>query len=223
DEHTVFAIGILHGVEKGKSVEYMPISSEVVHKVQSRRALYVSVLLHDIAKGRGGDHSELGADVALDLCPRFGLSDEETETVAWLVRYHLLMSNTAFRRDINDPQTITDFCKVVQSVERLRLLLVLTVADIRAVGPNVWNAWKAGLLRDLYEAAEERLTGGHSAEGRGARIEHAKQEMRDLLGDLPAESIDAHIARGYPSYWLSFDPATLAWHAPLAPEAAAPA
>ena len=143
----------------------MPISSEVVHNIKSRRALYVAVLLHDIAKGRGGDHSELGADVALDLCPRFGLTEEETETVAWLVRYHLLFSNTAFRRDINDPQTITDFCGIVQSVERLRLLLVLTAADIRAVGPNVWNAWKAGLLRDLYEAAEE-LTGGHSSGGR---------------------------------------------------------
>lgn len=219
DEHTVFAIGILHGVEKGKYTEDMPISSKVIHKVQSRRALYVAVLLHDIAKGRGGDHSELGAQVALELCPRLGLTDEETETVEWLVRYHLLLSNTAFRRDINDPQTITDFCDIVKSVERLRLLLVLTVADIRAVGPNVWNAWKAALLRSLYEAAEERLTSGRSVEGRDARIEHAKQETRDLLSDLPAESIEAHIARGYPSYWLSFDPGTFAWHARIAYEA----
>ena len=219
DEHTVFAIGILRGIEEGSYGDEMPISSEVIHKIQSRRALYVSVLLHDIAKGRGGDHSELGADVALELCPRFGLNDEETETVAWLVRYHLLMSNTAFRRDINDPQTITDFCAVVQSVERLRLLLVLTAADIRAVGPNVWNAWKAALLRDLYEAAEERLTGGHAAGGRDARIEYAKEEMRALLADLPPSAIDAHIARGYPSYWLSFDADTHAWHARIAHEA----
>ena len=219
DEHTVFAIGILHGIENGRYAEDMPISSEIVHKIKSRRALYVAVLLHDIAKGRGGDHSELGADVALELCPRFGLSDEETETVEWLVRYHLLMSNTAFRRDINDPQTITDFCDVVQSVERLRLLLVLTAADIRAVGPNVWNAWKAALLRDLYDAAEERLTGGHAFGGREARIEHAKEEMRALLSDLPPEVVDAHIARGYPSYWLSFDPDTHAWHARIAHEA----
>jgi [protein-PII] uridylyltransferase len=219
DEHTIFAIGILHDIENNRFGEEMPISTEVVHKIQSRRALYIAVLLHDIAKGRGGDHSELGADVALELCPRFGLSDEETETVAWLVRHHLLMSNTAFRRDINDPQTITDFCDVVQSVERLRLLLVLTAADIRAVGPNVWNAWKAALLRDLYEATEDRLTGGHSAGGREARIEHAKREMRNRLGDLPAAAIDAHIARGYPSYWLSFDPDTLAWHARIAQEA----
>ena len=219
DEHTIFAVGILHGIENGKYEEEMPISTEVVHKIKSRRALYVSVLLHDIAKGRGGDHSELGADVALELCPRFGLSDEETETVAWLVRYHLLMSNTAFRRDINDPKTITDFCEIVQSVERLRLLLVLTAADIRAVGPNVWNGWKAALLRDLYVAAEEWLTGGHSSQGREARVAHAKADMSALLGDLPASAIDAHIARGYPSYWLSFDAETHAFHARLAHEA----
>ncbi|MEE2995654.1 MAG: [protein-PII] uridylyltransferase, partial [Pseudomonadota bacterium] len=219
DEHTVFAIGILHGIENGIYAEEMPVASEVVHLVKSRRALYVSVLLHDIAKGRGGDHSELGADVALNLCPRLGLTEEETETVEWLVRYHLLFSNTAFRRDINDPQTITDFCDVVQSVERLRLLLLLTAADIRAVGPNVGNAWKAGLLSDLFEAAEERLTSGHSTGGREARIEHAKAEMRALLKDLPSEAVEAHVVRGYPSYWLSFDSNTHAWHARIAHEA----
>ncbi|PPR10743.1 MAG: Bifunctional uridylyltransferase/uridylyl-removing enzyme [Alphaproteobacteria bacterium MarineAlpha11_Bin1] len=219
DEHTVFAIGILHGIESGKYSEEMPISSTVVHLVKSRRALYVAVLLHDIAKGRGGDHSELGADVALELCPRLGLTEEETETVEWLVRYHLLFSNTAFRRDISDPQTITYFCSIVQSVERLRLLLVLTAADIRAVGPNVWNAWKAGLLRDLFEAAEERLTSGHSTGGREVRIDHAKANMRRLLRDLPTAAVEAHVARGYPSYWLSFDCDTHAWHARIAHEA----
>ncbi len=219
DEHTVFAIGILHGIENGEYAEEMPISTEVIHKVRSRCALYVAVLLHDIAKGRGGDHSELGADVALELCPRFGLTEEETETVSWLVRYHLLMSNTAFRRDIADPKTISDFCDVVQSVERLRLLLVLTAADIRAVGPNVWNAWKGALLRDLYEAAEDRLTSGRSSEKREERAVRAQEAMRALLSDLPAESVDRHIARCYPSYWVSFDAEALAWHARIAHEA----
>ncbi|MEX2455023.1 MAG: [protein-PII] uridylyltransferase [Rhodospirillaceae bacterium] len=219
DEHTIFAIGILRSIEEGRFREEMPVSTEIVHKVQSRRALYVALLLHDIAKGRGGDHSVLGAGVADALCPRLGLSEEETETVSWLVRHHLLMSNTAFRRDINDPKTITDFCDVVQSMERLRLLVILTAADIRAVGPNVWNAWKAALLRDLYEAAEERLTGGHSTGGREARIERAKDRMREKLSDLPPAAVEAHIARGYPSYWLSFDAETHAWHARLACEA----
>src|SRR3546814_20788185 len=122
-----------------------------MRKVVSRRALYVSVLLHDIAKGRGGDHSVLGADVARHLCPRLGLTPAETETVAWLVEYHLLMSSTAFRRDLADFKTILDFAEIVQSPERLRLLLVLTVVAIRAVGPAVWNGWKSQRLSDLYE------------------------------------------------------------------------
>src|SRR3546814_1646083 len=124
-------------------------SDLVVAKIVSRRALYLAVFLHDIAKGRGGDHSVLGAKVAKELCPRLGLTPEETETVAWLVRHHLLMSNTAFKRDLNDPQTIRDFVGTVRSPERLRLLTVLTMADIRAVGPDVWNNWKATLLRGL--------------------------------------------------------------------------
>src|SRR3546814_16327692 len=107
----------------------------VGQELVSRRALYGAVFLHDIAKGRGGDHSVLGERVARRLCPHFGMSDEETDTVAWLVRWHLLMSNTAFKRDVNDPKTVEDFVQVVQSPERLRLLLVLTVAAIRgAVG-----------------------------------------------------------------------------------------
>ena len=219
DEHTIFAIGILRAIEAGCFAEEMPTASEQVHKVKSRRALYVALLLHDIAKGRGGDHSELGAGVALELCPRFGLSEEETQTVEWLVRHHLLMSNTAFRRDIEDPQTVADFCAVVRSVERLRLLLVLTVADIRAVGPGVWNGWKAGLLRGLYAAAEERLTGGHATDGREARVARAQEDMRGLLVDLPAAAVEAHIARGHPSYWLSFDAESHARHARIAHEA----
>ena len=133
--------------------------------------LYVAVLLHDIAKGRGGDHSELGAEVALELCPRFGLDEAETETVAWLVRYHLLLSNTAFRRDIADPKTVEDFVRMVQSPERLRLLLILTVVDIRAVGPTTWNDWKRQLLRTLFDAAEERLRLGHKQRGRAEQVD----------------------------------------------------
>lgn len=134
DEHTLFALGILHKIEMGELTDELPLSSEVIHKVVSRRALYVAVLLHDIAKGRGGDHSILGARVAEKLCPRLGLTAEETETVAWLVRWHLAMSYTAFKRDLEDDKTVRDFVSLVQSPERLRLLLVLTVADIGRSG-----------------------------------------------------------------------------------------
>ena len=219
DEHTIFAIGVLNKIENGLFAEEMPVPTKTFQQIQSRRALYVALLLHDIAKGRGGDDSVLGGEVALQLCPRFGLTEEETDTVVWLVRYHLLMSNTAFRRDVDDPQTIDDFCGLVQSIERLRLLLVLTAADIRAVGPNVWNTWKATLLGDLFEAASVRLAGDHSTSAREIRIEQAKDRMSQLLGDLPAGAIGTHIARGYPSYWLSFDPDTHARHARIANEA----
>jgi [protein-PII] uridylyltransferase len=177
----------------------------VVQEVLSRRELYLAVLLHDIAKGRPGDHSEIGAQIAHRLCPRLGCSGEETETVAWLVLHHLAMSDTAFKRDIDDPQTIADFAQRVQSLERLRLLLVLTVADIRAVGPNTWNNWKAVLLRELYWRTEEELSGGLVAEGREARIAQVKETLSLGLADWPAAEIEAHLARGYPAYWLSFD------------------
>ena len=109
DEHTIFAIGILHKIESGELKDELPLATEVMPTIDSRRALYLAVLLHDIAKGRGGDHSMLGAEVAEKLGPRLGLTAEETETVAWLVRWHLLMSNTAFKRDLDDPETIRGF------------------------------------------------------------------------------------------------------------------
>jgi [protein-PII] uridylyltransferase len=215
DEHTLFAIGILARIEKGELAEEAPIASRVVHQVLSRRVLYLAVMLHDIAKGRGGDHSELGEEVAQKLCPRLGLSEEETETVAWLVRHHLIMSKTAFQRDIDDPQTLADFTGLVQSLERLRLLLVLTVADIRAVGPKVWNGWKAQLLRDLYHRAEEQLSGGLVSEGREARVGAATRALRQELPDWTDDDFETHLARGVASYWLSFDTASLARHARL--------
>ena len=219
DEHTIRAIGILKGIETGRLKQDHPVACAVIGEVQSLRALYVSVLLHDIAKGRGGNHSEIGADIALELCPRFGLNEWETETVSWLVRYHLLMSNTAFKRDIFNPKTVTDFTAVVQSPERLRLLNILTVADIRAVGPGVWNAWKAGLVRELYYRAQEEMTGGIAIERRGERVEQAKAGLKEKLAGWSAADIDAHFARGHPDYWLTFDADTLKYHAEIVRDA----
>src|SRR5216684_4602014 len=164
DEHTLFAIGIVHKIESGLLKEDHPLATQLAATIVSRRALYLAVLLHDIAKGRGGDHSVIGEQIALKLGPRLGLSDEETETVAWLVRWHLLMSSAAFKLDISDPQTIQNFVDRVQSPERLKLLLVLTAADIRAVGPKVWNGWKAALLREIYHSALDTITGGLAVE-----------------------------------------------------------
>src|SRR5437763_3899459 len=173
DEHSIRAIGLLAAIERGDLKNDHPLSTAILQKqVASRRVLYVAVLLHDIAKGRGGDHSEIGAEIALKLGPRFGLDPAETETVSWLVRYHLLLSSTAFKRDLADPKTIEDFVRQVQSPERLRLLLILTVVDIRAVGPGVWNDWKRTLLRTLCEAAEERARLGHKQHGRPQIVQH---------------------------------------------------
>jgi [protein-PII] uridylyltransferase len=219
DEHSIFAIGILARVERGDLKDEAPIASEVVHQVVSRRALYLAVLLHDIAKGRGGDHSGIGEKIALKLAPRLGLSEEETEQVAWLVRWHLLMSNTAFKRDIDDPKTVEDFVARVQSPERLKLLLVLTVADIRAVGPKTWNNWKATLLRELYERANELMSGAQVAEARATRIRAAQETARQLLPELSDDAFAGFVAKAYPYYWLAFDPATLARHARLVREA----
>jgi [protein-PII] uridylyltransferase len=215
DEHTIRAIGILANIENGTHKEDHPLSAEVVHKILSRPVLYLSVLLHDIAKGRGGDHSVLGADVAMQLGPRLGLTAAETETVAWLVRHHLAMSGTAFQRDLMDPKTIENFAALVQSPERLRLLLVLTVCDIRAVGPNVWNGWKAALLRQLYHATEQLLSGGTLAGGRGERIKAIQGEVAKRLSGWSDAEKDAHFARGYGPYWLSFDPEMLSRQAEL--------
>ena len=183
DEHTIRAIGLLARIEKGELIADHPLATELMPKLQSRRALYVSVLLHDIAKGRRGDHSELGADVAHKLCPRLGLDPHETELVSWLVRHHLLMSATAFKRDLADWKTITDFVAVVQSLERLRTLALLTIVDIRAVGPGVWNSWKRQLIGDLYASTEERLRLGHAEHGREHRVAAKKAAVAARLGD----------------------------------------
>lgn len=199
DEHTIRAVGLLARIERGDEREDHPLASGILDQVASRRALYVAVLLHDIAKGRGGDHSVLGAQVAEKLCPRLGLTPAETETVAWLVRYHLLMSATAFKRDLSDFKTILDFAEAVQSPQRLMMLLVLTVVDIRAVGPGVWNGWKRQLLTNLYDSAEEVLRLGHKQKGRGERIA-AKQE---LLATALGGDVSNFVRRMPEAYWVA--------------------
>jgi [protein-PII] uridylyltransferase len=179
------------------------------------------MLLHDIAKGRGGDHSELGAEIALEVGPILGMTAEETETVSWLVLHHLLMSQTAFKRDIDDPKTILDLADTIQSPERLRLLLVVTVADMRAVSSKVWNGWKATLLRELYHRVAEVLEGGLATTERDVRVTRAKQAAADLLDGWSKAEIDGFAALGYPGYWLSFDPETHAHHARLVRDAQA--
>src|SRR6476659_1277832 len=151
-----------------------------------RDLLYVALFLHDIAKGRVEDHSGVGSAIARSFCPRLGFTPAETETVAWLIEVHLLMSSLAQSRDLSDRVTIENFSAVMQSVERMKLLAILTCADIKAVGPGVWNSWKAQLIRTQ-------------------RVALAQEELRAELVDWSKEEINAYIALHYPAYWLKVD------------------
>jgi [protein-PII] uridylyltransferase len=221
DEHLIRTIGFLSGIDRGKFAMEHPVSSEIVRTIDSRRALYVAAFLHDIAKGRDEDHSIAGARIARELGPRLGLTPSETETAAWLVEHHLNMSLFAQSRDLNDPKTLRDFAALVQSRERLKLLLILTVADIRAVGPGVWTGWKGQLLRTLYFETEPLLGGGHTTLSRSERVARAQDELRERLAGWPEHDLERFIERHYPSYWLRTDLDMIAEHAKLIRDAEA--
>lgn len=215
DEHLIRAVGVLAQMDAGTLKEDHPLSAEFMPGISARIALYMAVLLHDIAKGRPEDHSIAGARIMRKLGPRFGFSDDDTETAAWLIEHHLLMSDIAQRRDIYDPRTVRDFADTVQTIERLKMLLILTVADIRAVGPGVWNGWKGQLLRSLYWETEILLSGGHSEADRTERVKAAKQQTREALSDWTEEEIESYLARHYAPYWIKVEPERRAAHARL--------
>ncbi len=213
DEHLIRSIGILAEIDAGVLEMEHPLANEIMPTVANRRALYVALFLHDIAKGRIEDHSIAGARIARKLGPRLGLTDAQTETAAWLVEHHLDMSSVAQSRDLGDPKTIETFAATVQTLERLKLLLILTVADIKAVGPGVWNGWKGQLLRTLYYETEIVLAGGHSAIERKARVEKKQDALRERLADWADAERDAYLSRHYAAYWIKTDLARQEKHA----------
>ncbi len=197
-------VGILSEIERGGLTDELPLATDIILGLENRRALYVATFLHDVAKGREEDHSIAGARIARELGPRLGLTPAETETAAWLVENHLVMSQFAQSRDLNDPKTIRDFAEIVQSLERLKLLVILTVADIRAVGPGVWNGWKGQLLRALYYETEPLVSGGHTAVERSTQILEAKELLRQALAarGWDANGIGRFVNRQPSAYWL---------------------
>src|SRR5829696_5120907 len=207
DEHLIRSIGVLSEIEAGRLGSEHPLANRIFHSIQNRRALYVALFLHDIAKGRPEDHSLAGAAIARKLGPRLGLDAAETDTAAWLVEHHLLMSNTALRRDLSDPTTIRSFAKTVQTMERLKLLLDLTIADTKAVGPGVWTGWKGELLRTLYYETEVVLGGGATDLARSERVRLAQDHLCGELKDWPADILETYVARHYPAYWLKVEEA----------------
>ncbi|MEM1344156.1 MAG: [protein-PII] uridylyltransferase [Pseudomonadota bacterium] len=217
DEHTIRAIGVLGRIERGEETEAHPLATRVLKgRRLDRTVLYTALLLHDIGKGMDRDHSEAGAEIAERVCPRLGLDPAQCEAVVWLVRHHLLMSDVAQKRDIGDPQTVRDFAAIVRSPDRLRLLLALTVCDIRGVGPGVWNNWKAQLIRSLYADTYDALTGHAGRESRSARAERAVADLTERLTGWSEAQIAFECERHYLPYWLGLDTDTHAAFAALA-------
>ncbi|MEL6531893.1 MAG: [protein-PII] uridylyltransferase [Pseudomonadota bacterium] len=208
DEHTIQVISTLDRIERKELIEELPVASRILEQGVNRRVLFVACLIHDLGKGRPEDHSVLGAQIARRLCPRLGLKPNECDTVEWLVRYHLLMSDTAQKRDISDPRTIRDFARAVTSRDRLELLTVLTVCDIRGVGPAVWNNWKATLLRQLYFATASALEHGLEDVTREKAQSEAKAMLRQALADWPKADIRREVSRHYGPYWQGLDTST---------------
>ena len=212
DEHTIRALDCMARMESGEPG--FELAGQLFTQIENRRALYLAMLLHDTGKGLGDQQIE-GMRTARAACARLGLDPAETDLVAWLVGHHLEMSETAQKRDISDPRTIVNFCATVSDIEHLRLLYILTIADIRAVGPNVWNAWKGQLLADLYHNTEAALRGGRSDEADvlaslQARAETHRRQVLDICGELPAIMLQMDEA-----YWTGFDTDTLCEHAAL--------
>mgnify|MGYP001793471589 CR=1 FL=1 len=201
DEHTIQCIWHLSEIEHGHLEEDLPVVSTILKEGVNRKVLYIALLLHDIGKGRDEDHSALGAKIARKVAPRLGLNKQECATVEWLVRYHLLMSDMAQKRDIADPRTVRDFAKAVQTKDRLDLLCVLTVCDIRGVGPGTWNNWKAVLIRALYRQTRRGLEDGMEALNRENRGAEAKKALRAELSDWDAKSLRVETGRHSPPYW----------------------
>ncbi|MCR9080192.1 MAG: [protein-PII] uridylyltransferase [Hyphomonadaceae bacterium] len=210
DEHTIRALDHIAQMDAGE--DGFGLAKQLYEKIENRRALYLAMLLHDTGKGLGDQQIE-GMKTARAACKRLGLDTAETELVAWLVGNHLEMSETAQKRDISDPRTIVTFAEKVMDLEHLRLLYILTVADIRAVGPNVWNAWKGQLLGDLYHNTEAALRGGRTDETSvtaelKARAEANQEIVQERVGKIPQVMLEMDEA-----YWTGFEPEILMLHA----------
>jgi len=187
DEHTLQAIGIINDIQRGKLKDEHPLATEVIHLIADPEALMLAMLLHDVGKGGERGQLEDGAIAARRACERLGIETRRIEIVVWLVRHHLALSDYAQKRDISDPATVQAFAEIVGDPERLRMLLVLTVADIRAVGPGVWNSWKGQLMRTLYGRVEA-LFRGEDAVGADPLADHADLVARACTTGAAAEA-----------------------------------
>jgi [protein-PII] uridylyltransferase len=222
DEHTLRAVGVIAEIQHGRLAEDHPLSVAIFPLIEDVEALFLAMLLHDTGKGGVGGQEKAGARAARAACERLGLERERVDLVAWLVEHHLMMSDYAQKRDVTDPGTVTAFARIVENPERLRLLLVLTVADIRAVGPDVWNGWKGQLLRELFGATEAIFRGGRGADPAASFARHLEGAAAGGRADLiAAEPAAADWARSMENaYFTGFGPAEHLNHAALSRRAA---
>ena len=187
DEHLIKAVGELNKIFHSKDEDFDILNSLSLDN-DEKRILSLAIFFHDIAKGRENDHSEEGQKVVRKMAKRLGLSEKDEEMISWLVLDHLAMSDFAQRRDISDPVTISDFAEKIQTTKRLKLLLFLTVADIRAVGPGVWNDWKGELLKNLYKETYLALTGNYSSKDRVYRANEIKEKIKSEINNISEEN-----------------------------------
>ncbi len=225
DEHTLRAVGVIAAITAGDFAEEHPLSVQVMPLISDPEALFLAMLLHDTGKGGAGGQELAGARAARSATERLGLAPERVDLVAWVVEHHLLMSDYAQKRDISDPATIAAFARMVQTPERLRMLLVLTVADIRAVGPGVWNGWKGELLRDLYGATEALFRGGRADplthDAVAVQHDQATAARKRLCDDDPHPALAAWAETMEDAYFTNFSLAEQKAHYGLIRRAAA--
>ena len=213
DEHTLMVVDNVHAFTREESKEAFPLCHQVMQRIPKREILYIAALFHDIAKGRGGNHSELGAVDARDFCRHHGLSEFDTALVAWLVHEHLVMSSTAQRRDIEDPGVIDEFARLVGDENRLNHLYLLTVADICGTNPEAWNNWKSNLMNGLYLATRRHLRHGLETPWEAAdELVERREQAREALGDLPEAAIDAVWGRLDEDYFARHSVGEIVWH-----------
>lgn len=220
DEHTLRVMLKLESFLSQESAQEHPIAHRIFSQLSDRTLLYIAALFHDIAKGRGGDHAELGAEDVADFAQLHGLDRREIDTLAWLVKSHLLMSITAQRRDIHDPEVVMNFTEAVQNQVRLDYLTCLTVADICATNGNLWNSWKRSLFASLYEFTGRQFSQGmkelldyseKSAENRKL----AQQILTQDYSDIAPISIEKLWTRCPEDYFVRNTPKQIAWHTSL--------
>ena len=205
DEHTIQCVKTLAQIEQGSLREDLPLVSKILEDGLNRRVLYLSVLLHDVGKGLPEDHSLIGAKIAEIVTERLGFEKQESDLTSWLIKNHLLMSDISQKRDLSDPKTIRDFAGLVKSTNRLRLLTVLTVCDIRGVGPDVWNNWKAVMIRTLFAKTINVLKENFEATSRPEQVSHAKGALRKALKGWPKDKITEEINRHYAGFYLGLN------------------